>query len=125
MVKDNTINHFTDLDAWKINHKAVLLGYRIMRAFPSNERYGITDQLRRALISITSNIAEGWGIYYYANKIRYYYMSRGSSCEVQNLLVISHDLGILSDKEYIEIKQIIFEGYKLINGLIRSIEKRK
>src|SRR3989344_306700 len=106
MAKNNTINHLTDLDVWKINHKAVLLGYRIIRAFPSNERYGITDQLRRALISITSNIAEGWGTYYYANKARYYYMSRGSSCEVQNLLVISHDLGILSDKDYQKLRII-------------------
>ena len=117
------IKHFTDLEAWKINHQAVLLGYEISSSFPKEERFGMTDQLRRALVSITSNIAEGWGHFHFANKTRYYYQARGSSCEVQNQLIIAKDLRMLSVTEYDTLKQVVFNGFKLINGLIRSIER--
>lgn len=121
----NTIRHFTDLDAWKVNHKLILESYRVIKLFPQEERFGITDQLRRALISITSNIAEGWGMFHFANKIRHYFIARGSSCEVQNLLIVTRDLNYLNEEDYNKLRIIVFKGYQLINGLIRSTEKTK
>jgi four helix bundle protein len=67
------IKHFTDLDAWKVNHKLVLMIFKITKRFPKDERFGLIDQLRRAASSITANIAEGWGRYHFADKIRFYY----------------------------------------------------
>ena len=121
----NEIKHFTDLEAWQVNHQVVIDIYKITKEFPKEERYGITDQLRRACVSITSNIAEGWGYYHFSNKVRYYYQSKGSSCEVQNLIIVSHDLKLLNDEDYEKLKMKVFRGYKLINGLIRSVEKNK
>ena len=121
----NEIKHFTDLEAWQVNHQVVIDIYKITKEFPKEERYGITDQLRRASVSMTSNIAEGWGYYHLSNKVRYYYQSKGSSCEVQNLIIVSHDLKLLNDEDYEKLKMKVFRGYKLINGLIRSVEKNK
>jgi four helix bundle protein len=66
------INNFTDLDAWKINHKLVLKVYQKTKTFPQEERFGIIDQLRRAVSSITANIAEGWGRFHYSDRIKFF-----------------------------------------------------
>jgi len=87
--------------------------------------YGIVSQLRRAALLITSNIAEGFSRYHFNDKVRFYYMSRGSISEVKNCLILAKDL------EYMQIqeaKTLIDEAdrvLKLINGLIRSVEKQK
>ncbi|MBL7078088.1 four helix bundle protein [Candidatus Shapirobacteria bacterium] len=119
------INNFSDLDAWKINHRLVLDVYKTTKDFPKDERYGIINQLRRAASSITANVAEGWGRYHYADRIRFYYNARGSSCEVQNFLVLSRDLGYLSSIDYQKLYLLATKGLKIINGLIRSVEKLK
>jgi len=80
---------------------------------------------RRAVVSITSNIAEGFGRYYFGDKVRFYAIARGSATEVQNQLIIAKDLKYITEKEFNKIKIISFEGYKLICGIIQSIEKVK
>lgn len=120
---EREIKHFTDLDAWKVNHELTLSVYKITKKFPKDERFGLVDQLRRAASSITANIAEGWGRYHYADKIRFYYQARASNCETQNFLILAKDLGYLKLEEYMEIKNRAFQGFKVINGLIRSTEK--
>ena len=122
---EQKINHFTQLDAWKVNHELVIMVYKITKEFPKDERFGLIDQIRRAASSITANIAEGWGRYHYADKIRYYYQSRGSSSEVQNFIILAKDLGYLLEEDCENLKQKAFQGFKLINGLIRSIEKQR
>jgi four helix bundle protein len=119
---DNKIEHFTDLDVWKVNHQVVLEIYKIIRDFPASEKYGLTDQIRRAGVSITNNIAEGWGRYHHADRNRFYYQARGSNCEVQNLLIIAHELGYLSEKDFNQLKESVFRGFKVLNGLIRSVK---
>lgn len=73
------IKSFTDLDAWKVNYELVLKIYQVTKSFPKDERFGIVDQLRRAVSSITANIAEGWGRFHYADRIKFYYQARGSN----------------------------------------------
>lgn len=117
------IKNFTDLDAWKVNHQLVLEVYKITKSFPKEERYGIVDQLRRAASSITANIAEGWGRFHYADRIKFYHQARGSSCETQNFLILSRDLKYLNEEEFKKLGTLALEGCKVINGLIRSVEK--
>jgi len=122
---EREIKHFSDLDVWKVNQELVLMVYKITKKFPREEKFGLIDQLRRAASSITANIAEGWGRYHFADKIRYFYQARGSNCEVQNFIILARDLGYLSPEDYEQLREKVFQGFKIINGLIRSTEKQK
>lgn len=119
------VKHFTNLNAWKKNHELVLNIYNITNNFPKSELFGLISQIRRAVCSITGNIAEGFGRYHYNDKIKFYLIARGSSAEVQNYLIIAKDLNYISLENFNNIKITSFEGYKLICGLIQSIEKFK
>jgi len=119
------ISDFYQLDAWKEGHKLALLIYKETKSFPKEERYGVTDQLRRAVSSITANIAEGFGRYHYADKIRFYYQARGSVKEVQNFIFLAKDLCYLIEDIAKKIWLQSQRSEKLINGLIRSVEKQK
>jgi four helix bundle protein len=119
------INNFYELDAWKNSHKLVLDVYKITKNFPKDELYGIISQLRRAVSSITANIAEGFARYHFKDKTRFYYQSRGSSAEVQNFLMLARDLEYISAKDCEELVLKAKEATQLINGLIRSIEKQQ
>ncbi len=117
------IDHFTKLDAWGISHELVLAIYLATKAFPKEERFGIIDQLRRAAASITANIAEGWGRFHYADRIKFYYQARGSCCEAQNFLILSKDLGYIDGAEFDKLNAMCDRCFRLISGLIRSVEK--
>lgn len=121
----NNIKNFYDLDAWKKSHKLVLIVYKITQSFPRDELYGVVNQLRRATVSITANIAEGFSRYHYKDKVRFYYQARGSVAEVQNFLLLAKDLGYITLNECKLIGEHSNDVARLINGLIRSIEKLK
>ena len=119
------INDFYQLDAWKVNHKLTIEVYKETDTFPQKEIYGLTSQLRRAASSTTANIAEGFGYYHYANKIRFYRQARGSIKEVQNFILLAKDLNYLQKEIAKKLWEEAKRGEKLINGLIRSTEKQK
>jgi four helix bundle protein len=119
------IDHFTKLEAWQISHELVLAVYMVLKKFPKEERFGIIDQLRRAVSSITANIAEGWGRYHFADRIKFYYQARGSCSEVQNFLILSKDLGYLDKSEFDKLNVMCDRCFKIISGLIRAIDKLK
>lgn len=119
----NKITHFTHLFAWQKNHHLVLDVYRLTKKFPKVELFGLVSQIRRAVSSITANVAEGYGRYHYKDKIRFYTIARGSSAEVQNYLIIAKDLSYITESEFNQTKIISYEGYKLICGLIQSTDK--
>lgn len=115
------IRDFYDLDCWKESHKLVLEIYKLTATFPKEERYGVSDQLRRAASSITANIAEGFGRYHFADKIRFYYQARGSVKEVESFLLLAKDLGYVGEEKVNELWVTAENSGKLINGLIRSV----
>ena len=119
-MKINTIQHFTDLNAWQKNHEFVKLVYKVTQNFPTGEQFGLTNQLRRSASSITANIAEGYGRDHLKDKIKFYYQARGSNTESQNHIILAFELNYLSEEDYNKLKIVVFEGYKLICGLIRS-----
>ena len=124
-IVDKKIKSFVDLEAWQIAHKFALEVYRLTKGFPKEELYGIVSQLRRAALSITSNIAEGFSRYNYNDKIRFYYNSRGSISEIKNCLILSRDLKYITDDICGELLDFAERILRLINGLIRSIENQK
>lgn len=119
------IQKFTDLMAWQEGHKLVLAIYGATRLFPSEELYGLTSQLRRAVVSVTSNIAEGFSRISHKDKLNFYGIAHGSLTEVQNQLLIAKDIGYLPHITYTEISSIAETTHKLMTGLIKSMRTLK
>jgi four helix bundle protein len=119
------IKSFENLEAWQNGHTLVLGIYKITKKFPTDELYGLISQLRRAAVSITSNIAEGFSRYHYNDKIRFYHNSRGSVSEVKNCLILSRDLSYITQNECNTFLQESEKILRMLNGLIRSIERQK
>jgi four helix bundle protein len=119
------IQNFFDLTAWKKARKIVEVVYKITDRFPSDEKYGIISQLRRAACSITANIAEGFGRYHYGDKRKFYLQARGSLNEVQNFLILAKDLNYLKKEEIKKIWNLTKNTEKLLNGLIKATNKKR
>lgn len=117
------IKSFTQLIVWKEGHKLVLGIYKITKSFPRDEKFGLTDQIRRAAVSITSNIAEGFSRQGGKEKIQFYYMSLGSLAELQNQLLVARDIDYISDEEFQVLAGQSVSVSKLLNGLINSIKR--
>lgn len=114
------IKSFHDLRVWQEAHKLVVVIYKITKNFPKEELFGITNQIRRAAVSITSNIAEGFGRETIKDRIHFYIMSLGSLNETQNQLLISKDVGYLNEKSWIDLENQIIIVNKMLNGLIKK-----
>lgn len=114
------VNSFTDLLAWQKNYEVVLLVYKLTQKFSPEEIYGLASQVRRSAASIIANIAEGYGRYHYKDKVKFYYLSRGSNTETQNHIILSCDLEYISKENKQLLLAKLIEGHKLINGLIKS-----
>ena len=120
---DEYVKSFKDLNVWKLSHCLVLKIYFFTDSYPKIEMFGLVNQMRRAVVSVTSNIAEGYGRRSYKEKIRFYYIAKGSLTELQNQVVISKDLNYLSPDKYIELDVLILNTIKVLAGLIRSSSK--
>lgn len=118
---DNKIKSFTDLNAWKKGHALVVSVFKELRTFP-REVYFLKDQMGRCVVSITSNIAEGFSRKSKKEKVQFYYMSLGSTTELQNQLLIAKDLGYITKENFMLIAEETIVVHKLINGLIKSAE---
>lgn len=117
--QNNKIQSFTDLRVWQEGHKLVIEIYATTKTFPKEEQFGLTNQIRRAIVSFTSNIAEGFSRYSYKEKAQFYSMALGSLTEVQNRLLIARDIGYISSDRFDRLFSITTELSKMINGLIK------
>lgn len=115
------IKKFTQLDSWENAHKLVLAIYKLTKKFPDTENYALKSQMQRAAVSITSNIAEGFGRKTKKDKVHFYYQSLGSLYELQNQLLIARDLDYINTKESNKTAEQTVNVAKLINGSIRSL----
>ena len=114
------IKNFIDLRTWQEAHKLVLMIYDSTKNFPKEEIYGLTSQIRRAAVSVTSNIAEGFSRFSYKEKIQFYYIANSSVTESQNQLIIAKDLGYLKQEEFNKIYNQSIDVHKLLNSIIKS-----
>src|SRR3989344_3330038 len=90
------IRSFLDLEAWKEGHSLVLNIYKITKGFPKDEVFGLSSQMRRCSVSITSNIAEGFSRNSYKEKVQFYLTALGSTTELQNQLIVAKDVGYIN-----------------------------
>lgn len=117
----NKITHFTDLIAWQEGHKLVLKIYSLTSHFPQQETYALLSQMRRAAVSITSNLAEGFSRRTSKEKTQFYTMSLGSLDELHNQLLIARDVKHITVEMYQTTTSQIEQVRKLIVGLIKHI----
>lgn len=118
------IKSFTDLIAWKEGHKLVLMIYATTQNLPRSESFVLIDQMRRCVVSITSNIAEGFSRQSKKEKTQFFYMALASTTELQNQLLIARDLGYLKPDEFSQVAQQTITVAKLINSLIRYLKNQ-
>lgn len=118
------IKSFTGLRAWQEGHELVLTIYKVTATFPSGEKFGLADQMRRAAVSITSCIAEGFSRFGVKEKQQFYRMALGSLTEIQNQLLIAKDLSYLPIQNFNGLAEQTVVVSKLINGLIKSASSR-
>lgn len=118
------IRNFTDLVVWQEGHLLVLEIYTLTKDFPGSEIFGLVNQMRRCVVSITSNISEGFSRKNKKEKAQFYFIALGSTTELQNQLIIAKDLGYIKDTEYSKLIVRTIKIHKLLNGLIKSSQSR-
>lgn len=114
------IKAFTDLIAWQEAHKVVRMIYNSTKSFPTEEKFGIVSQLRRAALSVSSNIAEGFGRNTVKDKSYFYITAKGSLAEVQSQFIVARDLHFISKEAYDSFEAQREKVDKLISGLLKS-----
>lgn len=111
-----------DLDVWTKSIDLVTEIYRVTNEFPKEEIYGITNQMRRAAVSIPSNISEGAARHHPKEFVRFLYMALGSASELETQLIISEKLMFISNIEGDKCQEEINSIRKMLIGLIKSIQ---
>jgi four helix bundle protein len=113
---------FKDLEAWKKGRILVNKVYEITKTFPKTENFGLTSQMRRCVVSVPSNIAEGLGRNTSKDTLQFLFIARGSLYELETLIILA------SDQEYINditnLIEIIIDARKILNGLINYYSKK-
>lgn len=112
---------FRNLKVWQYAHQLVLDVYGATAAFPRAERYGLSSQMRRAAVSIPSNIAEGCGRGSDADFARFLSIAMGSASELEYQLLLARDLGWLHAEDYDVLHEAACRTRRLLNGLLRRL----
>jgi four helix bundle protein len=120
----NSVKSFHDLIVWQKAMELVTEVYKVSQKFPKEEIFGLTSQIRRAAVSIPSNIAEGRGKSSKGEFQQFLYHARGSLAEVETQLLIAINLGIIKE-EIGPSMQLISTVGKLLHGLLSAVRKTK
>lgn len=118
------ITRFTDIKAWQASRELVKNIYKIVGLFPVNEQYGLTSQMKRAAVSISSNIAEGFRRDTMKDKLHFYVMAHGSLTELQCQIILAHDLFFIHKAEFSNLATLTDETDRLLTGLIKASKER-
>jgi len=115
---------FRKIIAWERADDLVMLIYEVTKAFPKEELYGLTSQLRRAAISVAANIAEGSGKQYLKEFRRFLYTARGSLSEVEYYIHLSHRVGYLDAEKAARLEEARQDAAKTLQGFINTVEEQ-
>ena len=121
-----SIEGLSRLKVWmRAKDFALLIYQKVLPILPSEEKWNLNQQLRRSSLSVSANIAEGHGRFYYQDNVRFCYTARGSLEEVLSHLTFAHEMNFISDELY---KELVGEGDeidKMLNGYISYLKKSK
>ena len=116
---------FEELDVYRTAREFRKRMYGVAKRLPDTEKYGLASQIRRAAVSLTNNIAEGYGRFHYLDNIKFVLVSRGSLCELVDDLNTCEDERYLSPDEIAALKHEAERLTQLINGYIRYLRDQK
>jgi four helix bundle protein len=119
-MSESTIEDFKDLDVWKVARELRNEMYKVARALPDSEKYALATQIRRAAISVTANVAEGFGRFGYQENAQFCRQARGSVFELRDHMTTCVDQGYVSAKEGERLDTIAQRTAQLLNGYLRS-----
>lgn len=115
---------FETLNAWQEARKLVVSVYQLLDKFPKFEKYALCDQIRRAIVSVPSNLAEGSGRMSLKEQIHFIEISYGSLMEAYNQLIIANDLNYIDEPSLESLKPSIDTVARMLNGLCASYVKK-
>jgi len=121
---NDKINSYLDLKVWQEGRKLATLIYVNLGKFPKHEQFGLCDQMRRASVSVPSNIAEGFGRATAKEKNQFFYIAKGSLAELETQLYIAFDVGYIDEKKLDELLQQSSMVHRLLHGLIKVNKER-
>jgi four helix bundle protein len=117
------LRSYRELKVWKRSMVLVTDVYRISRSFPPDERFGLTSQLRRAAVSITTNIAEGYGRATRGEYLNHLSVARGSLFEVEALITVSAELSFLTKEELSTLEDHLIQMRAMLRALRNSLTR--
>ena len=122
-MENKQLRSFKDLIVWQKAVDLAVLVYSITEKFPKSELYGITNQMRRSVVSISSNIAEGFKRSHQKEKLQFYNVAYASTSELESQIEVSRKLNFLDSQDYQKLSVSVVEVGKMIDGLIKSQNK--
>ncbi|MDO9256091.1 MAG: four helix bundle protein [Bacteroidales bacterium] len=119
------MNSFKELEVWKACRELRLLIWKLVKSFPNEEKYRLTDQMISASRSATTQIAEGYGRFHFQENIQFCRISRGSLFELIDHLTVALDSEYISDHEYNDLEEKTARCIQILNGYINYLVKAK
>ena len=119
------LKSYKDLIGYQKGYNLSLQIYKVTKDYPQDERFGLISQMRRSAVSIPCNIAEGYSRKNIKEYLQFLYVAYGSCSELETLLSLSRDLGLLDIEIYSKIYALQEEVSKILNGLIKSLSQEK
>ncbi len=115
--------HYRNLVGWQRSHDVTLTIYKQTQRFPTEERYGLTSQLRRAAYSVPANISEGSGRETNKDYLRFLIIALSSLKETEYFLLLAHDLGYLAEDQHDALTDAVNGTFGALQGLIKAVKK--
>ena len=125
VASNSEVRDFTDLNAWKAARALRKNIYMACRGFPKQETFELSSQMRRAAVSMTANLAEGYGRFSYQENMQFCRQSRGSVYEIRDHLTTALDAGYITPEQYKQFDLQAISVIKLINGYLRATRQRQ
>jgi four helix bundle protein len=119
------LKNYKELNVWQKTYQLCLNIYKVTKDFPNDERYGLTSQIRRAAVSVPSNIAEGYGRKTIREYIQALYIAYGSNCELETQILLSGDLDYIGAEKSAQLQSQIGDVERMLKGLIKSLESKR
>jgi len=118
------MNSFTDLEVWKKARSLRNNIFELVKSFPNDEKYRLSDQIIRSSRSIGNNIAEGHGRYHYVDSAKFFVNARGSATETIDHLFVAKDIGLITDDVFESFREDCEACTRMINGYITFLRNQ-